>query len=386
MKNILVFSLAYYPVEGGAEIALRETMGRLRNFNFYILTHRFHCDHPAFEEKNNVKIFRLGRGGLNPHDASLVEKILFVFRAYCQANILEQERSFSLIWSMMAAYAGVAARFFKGKYPDKPLFVSIQEGDSEEHMESDKLGLINFWIKRIVRRADCIQVISNYLKDFIFKKGARCPIVVIPNGVNLELFDKDWPSEDLVFLKNRLGIKDGEKVVITTSRLAYKNGVDTLIRAVALLDRLFKLLIVGEGADRAALEGLTQSLDLTDRVIFVGSILQSQLPLYLKLSDVFVRPSRSEGLGNSFLEAMAAGVPIIGTAVGGIPDFLKDCETGWFVPVDDPAATAAKIQSVLANKTEAQAVVQKARLLVREKYSWDQVAAWIGEIINSQLR
>jgi Glycosyltransferase len=98
-----------------------------------------------------------------------------------------------------------------------------------------------------------------------------------------------------------------------------------------------------------------------------------EIPSYLARADVFVRASRSEGLGSSFLEAMAAGVPVIGTPVGGIPDFLKEGETGLFSRSDDPQNLAEKIAELLANAPLRRRLVQNGKVLVRSRYSWEHI-------------
>src|SRR3989338_7534047 len=126
----------------------------------------------------------------------------------------------------------------------------------------------------------------------------------------------------------RLSVPTDSKVVITVSRLVKKNGVMDLIDAMRFLPESVHLLIVGTGELEDALKRIAADLGHAHRVHFLGHLSQDDIPPYLWASDVFCRPSLSEGLGNAFLEAMAAGVPVIGTPVGGIPDFLKDGETG----------------------------------------------------------
>ena len=91
-----------------------------------------------------------------------------------------------------------------------------------------------------------------------------------------------------------------------------------------------KLLIVGDGPLRENLKFKIKNLKLENKIELLGEVSPDKVPQYLAEADIFVRPSLSEGLGTAFLEAMAVGLPIIGTPVGGIPDFLKDDETGLF--------------------------------------------------------
>ena len=160
--------------------------------------------------------------------------------------------------------------------------------------------------------------------------------------------------------------------IITTSSLIPRNGIDTLIEACGLLRLNFELTIAGDGPQKDQLENRVIKLGIINRVKFLGRVTPSQIPGLLKDSHLFVRSSRFEGFGNSFIEAMAAGIPVIGTAVGGIPDFLFDGKTGFIVPVDDPKALAEKIKFVAENDNKK--IILEAKKLVRDTYDWDIIA------------
>ena len=165
-----------------------------------------------------------------------------------------------------------------------------------------------------------------------------------------------------------------------------KNGLDLLIRAMVEINkknrtRIYKLILIGEGSEEKKLKTLTASLGLENNIIFVGSVGHLTLPSYLNISDVFVRPSRSEGLGSAFIEAMAAKVPIIGTKVGGIPDFLKDRETGLFCLLT-PEDIASKIHVILENHELNQVIIDNAYRLAKTRYNWNEIAEQIRRLYN----
>ncbi len=166
--------------------------------------------------------------------------------------------------------------------------------------------------------------------------------------------------------------------VVTVSRLVQKNGVDTLIRAIAAVKPDIpgiRCHILGDGPERQALEALARSLKVEQAVQFFGSVPYDALPPHLTAADVFVRASRFEGMGNSFVEALAAGLPIIGTAVGGIPDIIRDGKTGLFARVDDPQDLAEKIRRLLGDPKLAGAIAENGRAMVEERFSWSGIAA-----------
>jgi len=118
-------------------------------------------------------------------------------------------------------------------------------------------------------------------------------------------------------------------------------------------------------------------------VRFLGFIPHAEMPKYLLISDIFIRPSRSEGLGNSFLEAMAAGIPVIATPVGGIPDFLKDGETGLFCEVGNPRSIAQKAEKFMKDRESRDYIVDRARQMVRSRYGWEKISGEMKTIFYS---
>lgn len=371
--SVAVFSLAYHPFVGGAEVALKEVISRNPNSDFVLLTKRFDRAWPSAESFDNCSILRLGRGKVSPRSyyGGFFGKIIYIFQAVRVAEKIHRSQPFSVIWGMMASYAGIAALIFKLRNPSVPFLLTLQEGDSESHILR-KVGIFYPIWKKIFKKADHIQVISSYLADFAKRHGATCPIEVVPNGVELGDYQEKHGSMD---------------TVITTSRLVYKNGVDTLIKAFVILRSKFgrlsaRLVIVGDGPDREKLITLARRLDASNHVEFSGNIDPDEVPGKLAGASIFVRASRSEGLGNSFLEAMAAGLPVIGTPVGGIPDFLRDGETGIFCRVDNPEDLAEKMNLLMENKDLYKKVAEAGRDLVTKKYSWNGIAEKIGLILK----
>ena len=182
-------------------------------------------------------------------------------------------------------------------------------------------------------------------------------------------------------LKKKLGKNLGEIFLITTSRLVVKNAVSDIIDALQFLPSNIKLLILGQGYEEAMLKKKTIDLKLEERVQFLGFVPHVEMPQYLHVSDIFIRPSLSEGMGNSFVEAMAAGLPIIATQEGGIADFLFDPErnpnkapTGRAVNPRDPKGIARAVELYLNDKQKTEEIINNGRSLVFEKYEWNKIA------------
>lgn len=364
MKKVLIFSLAYYPFVGGAEVAVKEITDRFHDCEFEMITCALTSGLPRFERVGNVSVYRVGGG-----------KLFFPFLAFIKARQLHKKNGYNLIWSIMANRAGFAALFFKHHFPKVPFVLTLQEGDPLEDIKR-KVRFIYPLFKRIFTRADWVTTISSYLADWARDMGAQAPVTIVPNGVDMGKFKSQ---------KLKVKSNGEEKIVITTSRLVEKNGVGDLIEAMRYLPDNVTLWIIGSGPLEEELKMQITKLKIENRVKMFGFMSHDKMLEYLKQADVFVRPSLSEGLGNSFLEAMAVGLPIVGTPVGGIPDFLKDGETGLFCRPRDPKDIAKKVQRIIEDDTVGKSLVLRARELIECQFSWEIIAEKMSGIFNRFL-
>ncbi len=385
-KKILIFSLVYYPrFIGGAEIAIKEITDRIspEEVEFDMVTLRKHA--PKYEKIGNVNVYRVGMPWLGTSTQSSkifpLSKLLFPFLAFLKALQLHRRNKYDLIWSMMASYAGFAGFLFKKTNPDIPFLLTLQEGDNFERRE----GIFNFLFRKIFKVADRIQVISKFLENWAIYMGAECPIAVVPNGVDFSLFSNRKSDQELSILKNKLNKKLNDVFLITTSRLVVKNAVEDIIDSLTYLPENVKLIILGQGYQEKELKKKVAELKLENRVQFLGFIPHKEMPKYLHISDIFIRPSLSEGFGSSFVEAMAAGIPVIATPVGGIVDFLRDGETGLLCEVQNPRSIAQKVEKLIKDKESRDYIVKNAVAMVKEKYKWGKVSGEMKDIFRNSI-
>jgi len=365
----LIFSTAYHPQIGGAELALKEITDRIKSVNFDLITLRKNRAWAPFEIIGDVRVFRVGNN-LGRFDF-LVPKIFFPLLALRKAlHLTARGGDYETILALQASQGGGAAWLYKKIYPKTNLILNFQEGQS-----LDKQSFLKrFFRARIIKSADRAIAISQYLADYIKKINPKAEVVIIPNGVDFKK-DRNFDTNDMV--RKKLGIDLNSKVIITTSRLVEKNGLFDLIEA---FERVLKdypeifLIIAGGGPLQKTLEVKIKDKNLAQRIKLVGEVPFELIPDYLSAADIFVRPSHSEGLGTSFLEAMTIGLPVIGTPVGGIPDFLIEGQTGLMAKVSNPLDLAGKILSLLNNPTWAQAIARRGQELVARDYSWDKIA------------
>ena len=353
---------------------MSEIANRVSEYDFFVITARMKKNLPKRERIGNAEVLRIGFGYV------FLDKILSPFWGAVLTRKLIKEHNVKLFWSLMVTFTSGAPFLLKMFRLNKniPILLTLQEGDSERHLKFSNLGLTGLAWFFAVRMADRIQVISNYLKDYAVRIGARCAIDVAPNGVDLGKAQAANRKEQIA----------SGKVVITVSRLVHKNGIDVLINAVVKVAKKIpdvQLWILGGGEDEAKLKDLAKKFNIEENVKFFGEIRNEKVYEYLARADVFARPSRSEGLGTSFLEAMAAGLPIIGTPVGGIQDFLRDNETGLFCNVDDPQNLADKILQLLNNGALRREMASQGRNLALQRYSWGRIAGQMKSIFDKMI-
>ena len=364
MKRILIFSLAYYPHVGGAEVALKEITDRISGVEFHILTLNFGGE--AKEEKiGNVIVHRLGTG------SSYLSKILFILRAARAARAMHSSLHFDAFWAMMSymLFPIVLLRFGGIRVP---YVLTLQEGDPWEYMFS-RWYILPFrpLLAFGFRHATAIAALSTYLAEWAKRMGYQGKIEIVPNAADLTQFiASTHPALQTAGVVN----------LITSSRLVQKNALDDVIRALVLLPENVHFIVYGSGPEESALRDLAEELRVTDRVLFKGYVPHRELAKAFATTHIFIRPSRTEGFGAAFVEAMAAGLPVIATQEGGIADFLFDEKrnpgkpaTGWAVDVDSPEQIAAAVKDIMTNPEKVARVRANALALVREKYDWNLI-------------
>jgi glycosyltransferase involved in cell wall biosynthesis len=226
------------------------------------------------------------------------------------------------------------------------------------------------WACRIVNRlADCVTAVAQGVADHV-ARAEGCPrdkIVVVPNGIDIRDAELQPASRP-----EGLGPATDHLVVGNIARLVWYKGHVELLDAMARVGRehpRVQLCVVGDGPLRSTLQEHARSVGLNGAARFLGTVPEAWrlLPHF----DIFVLPSRWEGMSNGLLEAMAAGRPIVATAVGGNPELITDGETGLLVPPEDPAALAAAIARLIREPALARRLGETARRRVEQEYTLD---------------
>ncbi len=209
-------------------------------------------------------------------------------------------------------------------------------------------------------------------------------IRVVRNGLDTMAPEAE-PAPDLA-LPGASGRATDARTVIAVARLSREKGVDILLQAwpeVVRAHPRLRLVVVGDGPEADALHELVRRTGSGESVTFAGY--RPEVSSWLAGADVFVNPSRFEGLSMSILEAQVAGVPVVATAVGGVPEIIRDGETGTLVESENPAALAAAIGAVLARPEEARRMAEAGRRRVAVEFDIRRTVRSYEEIYREVL-
>lgn len=211
----------------------------------------------------------------------------------------------------------------------------------------------------------------------------RVPEYVVPNGIRIP--ELPTPAERAE-VRREFGFDDDDVVAVIVARITSVKGHDLLLRALARLapqhPRL-KVLVVGEGPLREERAALAEELGVTDRVVFAG--LRRDVPHLLAGADLGVLPSKHEGVPMSVIEQMAAGLPVVASAVGGLPDIVGDGEEGFLVPPGDLDALTRRLGDLVADADKRRSFGTLARQRAERDYSIETTARCCERMLSSVL-
>jgi N-acetyl-alpha-D-glucosaminyl L-malate synthase BshA len=232
----------------------------------------------------------------------------------------------------------------------------------------------SFWAitKFSIEKSDAITAVSDYLKTETVRSFgcADCTVEVIPNFIDPTLYDR--AAHAPVFVRERVG---GRKILLHISNFRPVKRVRDIVRIFAIVNETVpsSLVMVGDGPDRALAEEEARQLGVSEHVTFLGKI-DAVAPL-LADADLFLLPTDRESFGLSALEALASGVPVVGAAVGGLVEVVRDGVTGALRPVGDVDGMAAAAIMILRDEARRDAMGQAAAADARARYAQDAIVA-----------
>ncbi|GAB1348763.1 N-acetyl-alpha-D-glucosaminyl L-malate synthase BshA [Ignavibacteriales bacterium] len=244
-------------------------------------------------------------------------------------------------------------------------------------LEPTYIHLLKFGILQ----SDGVTAVSRYLKEkTLTNYSIEKDIEVIPNFVDINLYAPREVNE----FRCRIA-PNNEKVLIHTSNFRVVKRVQDTIKILELVKKEIptKLVLIGDGPDRSECERLSRELGLEKDVIFLGK--QEALPQILSCADIFLIPSQSESFGLAALEAMAVGLPVISTSVGGLPEVITHNHSGFIAEIGDVERMARYAVDLLTNERKYKIFSQNAREIAVEKYSASKIVPMYEEYYEKVL-
>lgn len=291
----------------------------------------------------------------------------------CIGDVAEQLRQRRAEILCCHGYKADIIGYFAGRRAGIPV-VAVSRGWTAA---TRKVRFYEWLDRRVLRWMDAVACVS----DGQAQKVRRCGVAedrvhVIRNAIQLDRFDEEsiYQRRDLEgFFPERPG-----RIVVAAGRLSVEKGFEHLVSAAAIAagaNQDINFILFGEGPLRSQLEQRIAELKLSRRFILAG--FRDDVDRFLPHADLVVLPSLTEGLPNVALEAHAASVPVVATAVGGTPEVVVDNVTGRLVPAADPSALAGAIVDVLRDEDRRKAMGRRGREHVEEHFTFDaQVQAY----------
>jgi glycosyltransferase involved in cell wall biosynthesis len=223
----------------------------------------------------------------------------------------------------------------------------------------------------IWKQASAVIANSHGLRDLAIAFDGNIDIPIIPNGVDISRFDagdRDWSSPR----------------ILSAGRVVFQKGLDLGLRALAgLKDLDWEWRIAGDGPQMDELKSLAREFGISERVMFLGWQSREDLAEWYHRSNLFLFPSRHEGMPNAVLEAMASGLPVVATRIAGNEELVLDGETGLLVHPEDVQSLRDALRTLLADERLRERLGRASRQRVGKDYSWENVARRYSETLES---
>lgn len=347
--NILTFDYEYPPLGGGGGVihALL-AVEHAKRHHVAVITSQY-GDLPPFELRAGVEIHRVPIvGRSDPSAASLVSMLSYPAAAWWKAAAILRRRRYDLIHGHFAVPTGPASvpPAFLARLPH---VVSIYGGDiydPSKKLSPHRNPALRLAVDGVLRSSAAVVACSTNTKENTYRYyGYRGPIEIIPLGIR----QPEFPPAT----REALGLPAGAFLTVTVGRLVKRKALDRLLQALTRPECAeTHLVVVGSGPELDPLRSLAERLSLGARVRFLGRVEEERKWQILAASDAYVSATLHEGFGLVYLEAMAAGLPVITPDHGGQVDFLKDGESGYLVPAGNEERLAAAIARAAAEPAE----------------------------------
>lgn len=403
MKILLIADVSIAKVIGGAERVLFEQSTRLarRGHDVHILTRRMQRHEKNRQIIQGIKEWR--------YEADIQKSaLLFLINTYRNSKKLFESLQeiyrydLIIIYQPISCLGVIRSSFGKSVRKIYTCFsFSFEEFISRNILNRGPLHkclyLLNIharkWIeKRALKSCDEIVVLSQFTQDRLWEvyQIPQQNVSIVPGGVDLEKFQ---PAYDKQQIRRRLNIPDDKVILFSVRNLVPRMGLENLIKALKKVVQKAPhvyLVIGGDGSLKSKLMDLGKDLGLADYMSFAGFIPEKQLPDYYRMADLFVLPTRElEGFGLVTLEAMASGIPVLGTPVGGTKEILGKFDPNFLFRDIDPASMAASILNnyfqINKHPEKWREISKNCRKFTKTHYSWEKNVDSLENLFLRQL-
>jgi len=380
--RICMISNRFHPIVGGTERqALMLSHGLIEKGHApFILTRRLSRELSHSDEISKVPVRRLGPVGQNRIADYMAALNCFVF-------LVIHGRRFDILHAHNVQHITLAA-ILAARIVNRPILCKIPSaGDISRQVKPFlklpwyvKIARVVFFMQRwrpfLLQKAAAVIAPSKGIEDELDEYGLANRRIRIPNGINTQRFHSvhNFEQEDI---RTRLRLPSNNPIVISVGRLVSGKGIDRLLQAwPKVLVRIPNALLLIAGSGDFQLDSIEKELrtfsaemNLSENVRFLGNV--SNVEHYLQAADLFAFPSLGEGMPNAVLEAMATGLPIVASNVGGITDLITHNQTGHLFDVDNQDQIAESICAVLMNPAYAKQLGTAALKLIEDQYTID---------------
>lgn len=244
------------------------------------------------------------------------------------------------------------------------------------------------WVRAGCRAADRVVATDRAMRDEVARllDITLDKVVVLPNGVDVTGLQALVSAEVQAELRARFSLPgrgDGVTLGISVGRMEANKGFDHLLHALAEVGNegvSWRWVFVGEGSLKERLRAMSAELGIAECVVFTGSLTDVELHSLYAMCDLFAHPTLYEGSSLVTLEAMAHGLPVVASAVGGIPDKVRDGETGWLVPPGDEDAMRNRLKWMMQHPIERAEMGRQGMRVAQREFSWESVAGATKEL------
>jgi glycosyltransferase involved in cell wall biosynthesis len=363
--RILILNSEYPPIGGGAGNASAHIADQLKKMGHVVtvVTSRF-ASLPHQEGHDGVTIYRIPGLRRWQDRSNPLEQIVFILSASLWA--LRWTRRFRphATLAFFGVPSGPVAWLIKKLYKI-PYIISLRGGDVPGFRPYDFRvyhRLMAPFLRRIWKNAAAVVANSKGLRQLAQDFDSSFDVPIIPNGIDLRAYqrtERDWSFPRL----------------LSAGRIVHQKGFDLAMRALGgLKDLSWEWRIAGDGPQMDILKSLAKELGIEERVIFLGWQSREQLIECYRQANIFLFPSRHEGMPNAMLEAMASGLPLVASCIAGNEELVVDGKTGYLVRSEDIEALQEALKRLLSDATLREQMGRASRQYVEENYSWESTA------------